>query len=252
MGDRGNAGSDRRPGHPPYLMTPGACMLTQQGCWRHRLRRLGPCALPLQQTSHRPGCAPCMQFGSLCSPRQELRCAGDWDCPSCNNHNFASRAECFKCGTVRPAGSSAPPSFNRGMDVRPGGLRRSAAPVKGVSQAAHLPASVMPHLHPQLLAGGQVRCLAAGRGALQRPTGADRGCCAWQGTGCARTAAPATLQGATSASAAQRPGARGPACAPAACSASGPPQPCRPCGHTAQACADRGSWLAEQHPVTDA
>ena len=28
---------------------------------------------------------------------------GDWFCPSCNNHNFASRAECFKCGERKPA-----------------------------------------------------------------------------------------------------------------------------------------------------
>ncbi|GJP35667.1 hypothetical protein CLOM_g20184, partial [Closterium sp. NIES-68] len=28
---------------------------------------------------------------------------GDWDCPGCGNNNFARRAECFKCGTARPA-----------------------------------------------------------------------------------------------------------------------------------------------------
>jgi len=27
---------------------------------------------------------------------------GDWMCPSCNNHNFASRANCNKCQQVRP------------------------------------------------------------------------------------------------------------------------------------------------------
>ncbi len=27
---------------------------------------------------------------------QEFR-AGDWNCRDCNAHNFASRAECFRC-----------------------------------------------------------------------------------------------------------------------------------------------------------
>ncbi|KAH3764222.1 RNA-binding protein cabeza [Pelomyxa schiedti] len=27
---------------------------------------------------------------------------GDWDCPSCNDHNFAVRAVCRRCGNQRP------------------------------------------------------------------------------------------------------------------------------------------------------
>lgn len=30
--------------------------------------------------------------------------AGDWECPECRFHNFASRTECFKCSTPKPAG----------------------------------------------------------------------------------------------------------------------------------------------------
>merc|ERR1711924_247971 len=26
---------------------------------------------------------------------------GDWMCPSCGNHNYASRVECNKCGLIR-------------------------------------------------------------------------------------------------------------------------------------------------------
>lgn len=29
---------------------------------------------------------------------------GDWDCPKCSISNFASRRECFKCGSARPEG----------------------------------------------------------------------------------------------------------------------------------------------------
>ena len=30
---------------------------------------------------------------------------GDWDCPSCRNHNYASRTECYKCKTAKPPGA---------------------------------------------------------------------------------------------------------------------------------------------------
>merc|ERR1719247_644430 len=31
---------------------------------------------------------------------------GDWMCPACNTHNFASRTSCFKCGKGRTTGGS--------------------------------------------------------------------------------------------------------------------------------------------------
>ncbi|KAI9269007.1 hypothetical protein BDA99DRAFT_557780 [Phascolomyces articulosus] len=34
---------------------------------------------------------------------------GDWYCPSCNSHNFASRFQCMKCNTAKPAGEQGPP-----------------------------------------------------------------------------------------------------------------------------------------------
>jgi hypothetical protein len=30
---------------------------------------------------------------------------GDWDCSGCFAHNYASRAECFKCKAAKPAGA---------------------------------------------------------------------------------------------------------------------------------------------------
>ena len=36
--------------------------------------------------------------------RRDDRSAGDWDCPKCNNSNFAFRTECNRCGEPRGAG----------------------------------------------------------------------------------------------------------------------------------------------------
>jgi hypothetical protein len=35
--------------------------------------------------------------------------SGDWECPQCRGHNFASRSACFQCGFDKPGQSSAPP-----------------------------------------------------------------------------------------------------------------------------------------------
>ena len=37
---------------------------------------------------------------------------GDWNCPSCNAHNFASRNECFKCRTPKPGGGGREQVFS--------------------------------------------------------------------------------------------------------------------------------------------
>jgi hypothetical protein len=37
---------------------------------------------------------------------KEVR-AGDWMCPSCNNHNFASRTECRRCGLSKARNEAA-------------------------------------------------------------------------------------------------------------------------------------------------
>ncbi|KAK5809878.1 hypothetical protein F5H01DRAFT_368680 [Linnemannia elongata] len=33
---------------------------------------------------------------------------GDWSCPSCNSHNFASRFQCMRCGLAKPVRDSSP------------------------------------------------------------------------------------------------------------------------------------------------
>ncbi|CAO3590513.1 unnamed protein product [Absidia cylindrospora] len=45
-------------------------------------------------------------------PRYEPR-EGDWNCPSCDQSNFATRTECFKCQEARPEGMGAPPREDR-------------------------------------------------------------------------------------------------------------------------------------------
>lgn len=39
---------------------------------------------------------------------------GDWNCPKCGDHQFASRSECRKCGTSKPSGSA---STSRGFSL---------------------------------------------------------------------------------------------------------------------------------------
>ncbi|KAK3239984.1 hypothetical protein CYMTET_50128 [Cymbomonas tetramitiformis] len=41
---------------------------------------------------------------------------GDWLCPQCNNHNYASRAECYKCHTCRPRKPSTGKEMTVGGD----------------------------------------------------------------------------------------------------------------------------------------
>ena len=56
---------------------------------------------------------------------------GDWDCPKCNNSNFARRTECNRCGEPRSGGGGrrrdggGRRDFDRGSrDRRDGGVRR--------------------------------------------------------------------------------------------------------------------------------
>jgi len=48
---------------------------------------------------------------------------GDWDCPQCSGHNFATRTTCFKCNIPKPENRPAP-SVNQGRGE--GGGRRVA------------------------------------------------------------------------------------------------------------------------------
>lgn len=47
-----------------------------------------------------PGQAPEQTFGARRSPLSVRD--GDWTCPGCANHNFAHRAHCNRCQTLRP------------------------------------------------------------------------------------------------------------------------------------------------------
>lgn len=40
---------------------------------------------------------------STSNPNQKYKHPGDWECPSCSHHNYASRAQCQKCSTPRSA-----------------------------------------------------------------------------------------------------------------------------------------------------
>ena len=53
---------------------------------------------------HYGGSAPPPSYGGdRPPPREQAWRQGDWECPSCRFHNFASRDRCFKCGEW-PAG----------------------------------------------------------------------------------------------------------------------------------------------------
>ncbi|KAG0317883.1 hypothetical protein BGZ99_005966 [Dissophora globulifera] len=47
---------------------------------------------------------------------------GDWSCPSCNSHNFASRFQCMRCGLTKPPqrDSSPAPSYTPTNPMKPG------------------------------------------------------------------------------------------------------------------------------------
>jgi len=64
-----------------------------------------------------------MQFsrGNFSGRNFEDRRPGDWDCPSCNAHNFASKTACFVCDKPKPkdAGNTGNSRSYRG-DRRPG------------------------------------------------------------------------------------------------------------------------------------
>ena len=54
-----------------------------------------------QTRFHEAAANPEMAAGSPGGGGHEAR-PGDWPCPNCNANCFASRTECFKCGTPKP------------------------------------------------------------------------------------------------------------------------------------------------------
>jgi len=81
---------------------------------------------------HRPGDWTCPDCGDHCfASRKECRCGkwkprtaapamqtkpGDWQCDICNGQNFARRRTCFKCGVVNPAAPATPAAEQRQGD----------------------------------------------------------------------------------------------------------------------------------------
>lgn len=67
--------------------------------------------------------------------RQRDRRPGDWDCPNCGAHCFASRTRCFQCNADRPAGMGLDPyvqfpsrGYNDGYGGGQGGMRGDRRP----------------------------------------------------------------------------------------------------------------------------
>eukprot|EP00933_Yihiella_yeosuensis_P021908 TRINITY_DN17271_c0_g1_i6.p1 TRINITY_DN17271_c0_g1~~TRINITY_DN17271_c0_g1_i6.p1 ORF type:complete len:269 (+),score=48.60 TRINITY_DN17271_c0_g1_i6:86-892(+) len=58
---------------------------------------------------------------------------GDWECPQCRNHNYASRTACNKCGAPKPGGDNGRGGgYQPPRDNRGGGYQppRAAPPVR--------------------------------------------------------------------------------------------------------------------------
>ena len=43
--------------------------------------------------------------------KKNMRRPGDWNCPSCDDHQFARNTKCRKCGEPKPKNIPSPPSF---------------------------------------------------------------------------------------------------------------------------------------------
>ena len=51
--------------------------------------------------------------------RRDSHGDNDWDCPKCNNSNFARRVECNRCGAPKPGGGDSGGTRNSRYDSRP-------------------------------------------------------------------------------------------------------------------------------------
>lgn len=80
-------------------------------------------------------------------PQPEVR-PGDWSCPSCHNHNYASRAACNRCQLPKPANAMTP-SFPGGLASAGGGSSSLGGAESQLAQYAQL--------HALLLAGQQAQ-----------------------------------------------------------------------------------------------
>lgn len=63
---------------------------------------------------------------------------GDWMCPSCNNHNFASKVNCNKCGIPKDS-APATPASTPASHSRPGSLLQQQQAAAASGRSFHLP-----------------------------------------------------------------------------------------------------------------
>lgn len=94
--------------------------------------------------------------GGAAAPRAEVR-PGDWTCPACKNHNYASRAMCNRCQLPKPASALSP--------AVPGG---SASVFGGAQQVAAL-AQYQAQLQALLLAAQSQQQAPTRRAPEMRP-----------------------------------------------------------------------------------
>jgi hypothetical protein len=108
-----------------------------------------------QQQQHQQRAPPGHARGRGGGSAAEVR-PGDWMCPSCGNHNFASRTQCYRCQLPRRSGGelAATPHMPPHLMLHqpPGGTAVAAPP----PHAAAAVAAAHHHHHPPAV-GGEVR-----------------------------------------------------------------------------------------------
>lgn len=113
-------------GHPGDFGKGCGGPIDPYGCWGGRglggpTPRFGPYSRPGPQMLGGLG-GPTPRFGPYSQPGPQIYLPGkagggqlrpgDWICPGCQNHNYASRTECNKCG--QPKSQQVPPNFRPG------------------------------------------------------------------------------------------------------------------------------------------
>jgi len=110
-------GNDRRPGDWDCPSCRGHNYADKKACFRCGIEK--PADI-IQERSNGMGYS-----GGFLQRRRNLggdRRPGDWDCPACNAHNYASKTSCFICKKPKPDGNEKPEfrRGKRGQDRRPG------------------------------------------------------------------------------------------------------------------------------------
>ncbi len=69
--------------------------------------------------------------------------SGDWECPQCRGHNFASRSACFQCGFDKPGQSSAPPQAPTACSSSPSEIRALTQVYGNAASQTRTPADLL-------------------------------------------------------------------------------------------------------------